>query len=73
MELPPVVLRELAAEEGEPPLVLAIVTLPREPGEPATINLQGPLALNLGQRLGRQVVLDSERFGVREAVELGVG
>lgn len=54
-------------------LVLAIVTLPREPGHPATANLQGPLAFHLEGRVGRQVVLQDSPFGVRHPVELPRG
>ncbi len=45
--------------------VLAIVTLPRAPGEPLTANLQGPVVLNLGRRVGRQIVLTDRDFGLR--------
>ncbi|HSW31160.1 MAG TPA: flagellar assembly protein FliW [Longimicrobiales bacterium] len=54
-------------------LVLAIVTLPREPGRTATANLQGPLAFDLVQRRGRQIVLQHSPFGVRHPVDLGQG
>lgn len=68
---------ELGGPEGAPGpvapdhiLVLAIVTLPREPGQTATANLQGPLALDLVARTGRQVVLQDSPFGVRHPVRL---
>jgi flagellar assembly factor FliW len=54
-------------------LVLAIVTLPREPGQPATANLQGPLAFDLERRTGRQVVLQDTAYGVRHPVDLVEG
>lgn len=50
--------------------VLAIVTLPGAEGDPATANLQGPLALNLDRGLGRQVVLRDGSFGVRREFRL---
>ncbi len=50
--------------------VLAIVTLPRTPLDPPTANLQGPLVLNPGKRLGRQVVLPHSPYGTRWPLEL---
>src|SRR5215203_589005 len=46
--------------------VLAIVTLPAERGGTPTANLRAPVVLNLHTRLGRQVVMPGERWGVRE-------
>ena len=51
-------------------LVLAILTLPRSPEAMATANLQGPLALNLRDRRGRQVVVADSSWGVRHAIQL---
>ena len=51
-------------------LALAILTLPKSPGEPITANLQGPLIFNLASRAGRQVVLQETAFGVRHPVEI---
>ena len=65
---------ELAAlgHTGDAPVgVLAIVTLPATPGEPASVNLRAPIVLDPEGRQGRQVVLRDERFGVREALALG--
>jgi flagellar assembly factor FliW len=50
-------------------LVLSIVTLPREQGEPATVNLQGPVVFNISRRLGKQVVVESS-YGIRHPVPL---
>lgn len=57
---------------GERPVgVLAIVTLPGTPGEPASVNLRAPIVLDPEGRQGRQIVLRDERFGVREPLALG--
>jgi flagellar assembly factor FliW len=45
--------------------VLAIVTLPGEPGGTCTANLQAPLAFNLRTGRARQIVLPRSDFGVR--------
>lgn len=48
--------------------VFAIVTLPRQAGEPMTANLQGPVAIALPTRRGRQLALGDARFGARAAL-----
>ncbi len=62
---------DLGDQEIDPSeiLVLAMLTLPREEGAPATVNLQGPLVFHLSARLGKQVVIESP-YGVRHPVDL---
>jgi len=50
-------------------LVLAIVTLPQRKGDPPTLNLQGPLVLDVASRRGRQVVVETVH-GVRHPIAL---
>ena len=50
--------------------VLSIVTLPRNPGAPATLNLQGPVVLSMAEGRGRQLVLPRSDWGVRHPVDL---
>lgn len=50
--------------------ILAVVTLPRTPAGKPTANLQGPLAINLRERVGRQVALSSEEYEVRQIFDL---
>jgi flagellar assembly factor FliW len=45
-------------------LVRVIVTVPKPPA-PVTVNLLGPLVLNLRERLGRQLVLSDSGYGTR--------
>ena len=45
--------------------VLAIVTLPKESDGRPTLNLQGPITLNVCKRLGRQVVVTDSVYGIR--------
>ena len=66
-------LGDLAPESPSEILVFTILTLPRNPGEAATANLQGPVALNLPLRRGRQVVLQDSPYGVRHPVLLPAG
>jgi flagellar assembly factor FliW len=53
--------------------ILAIVTLPTGPDEPCTANLTGPIAINLQQGRGRQVILRDTAYSVREPVDLQAG
>jgi flagellar assembly factor FliW len=61
---------DLVVEDAADAAILAIVTLPRSASEPATVNLQGPIALNLQARRGKQLVLQDEAFGVRCPLDL---
>ena len=50
--------------------VLAIVTLPAQRGELATVNLQGPLALNFKTRRAKQIICTDDAHKVRTPVDL---
>jgi flagellar assembly factor FliW len=50
--------------------LLAIVTLPSQQGELATVNLQGPLALNFRTRRGKQIICTEDAHGVRCPMDL---
>lgn len=63
-------LRGLGSCAQEELAVLTIVTLPREPGQPPTANLQGPIVLDCGAMRGRQVVLADSSWGIRFPIDL---
>ncbi|HET7321506.1 MAG TPA: flagellar assembly protein FliW [Longimicrobiaceae bacterium] len=63
-------LRELHAREPADVAVFCIVTLPSRRDEKPTANLQGPLALNLQARAGKQFALSESEYGVRCGFEL---
>lgn len=69
-EVTPADLQELGAGDASEVAVLAIVTLPESRDGKPTANLQGPLAMNLGGRSGKQLALQDERFGTRCAFDL---
>ena len=69
VELGPKDVGELMPEDASEIAVLAILTLPDKRGETATVNLQGPLALNHKKRVGKQLALESP-YGIRFPVEL---
>lgn len=56
--------------DGQPPLVLVIVTLSKDDGAPCTANLQGPVAIGLGTRSGAQVILADPVWTTRHAFDL---
>ena len=66
VEIPTTDLGDLAAESPADLAVLAIVTLPA-PGIDArpTANLQGPVAVNLRERRGKQIISGESDYGVR--------
>lgn len=53
--------------------VFAIVTLPRTADGVTTANLQGPLAIAMPTRRGRQLALGDSRFGARAPLALPTG
>lgn len=55
----------LGARSATEVAVFAIVTLPRVEGDVMTMNLQGPVAIALPARRGRQLVLGDARFGAK--------
>jgi flagellar assembly factor FliW len=58
-------LRQLGGAAEADLIVLAIVTLPRDPAERPTANLQGPLAIDLRLRTAKQLAVGESAFGVR--------
>ena len=70
VELADTEVRGLEADDQGDVAILSIVTLPAAEGEPATANLQGPLALNLRHGRGRQVILRDGSPGVRRSFHL---
>lgn len=70
VDVPPADLADLRAKEAADVALLAIVTLPGARGAKPTANLQGPVAINLKSRLGRQLAIEKSEFGVRCEFEI---
>jgi flagellar assembly factor FliW len=70
VDLVPQDLSALKISSPDDVAILAIVTLSRSPDESSTANLQGPLAINLKTRTGKQVTIDQPGFGIRVPVDL---
>ncbi len=67
--LPPELPALMQARELRQLRILAIVTLPREPGEAPTMNLQGLVAINPALGLARQVIVPESGHGVRSRLD----
>lgn len=67
-EMPDSVAMELSFDEETPRLVYTIVTIPRGRPQDMTLNLAGPLLINLSTGQAKQVVLDPEKYPIRYRV-----
>lgn len=70
VDLAPPELAELQATTESDLAVLAIVTLGAPEQGGCTVNLQGPLAINLRAKRARQVAVASSDYGVRYPIDL---
>lgn len=52
-------------ETDEEVLLLALVTIPHGKADQSTVNLMGPLVIETGSRLGRQVILANSTYSHR--------
>ncbi len=64
IEIPKPALEKLKIENKEDVLVFSIVVIP-EDIKKMTTNLLGPIIINAKERLGKQVVLDDDRYSTR--------
>ncbi|PLX71397.1 MAG: flagellar assembly protein FliW [Denitrovibrio sp.] len=55
----------LGAEENSEIKLFGIVVVPDQPKN-ATVNLRAPLALNMGKKLAKQVILDDDKWQIKE-------
>ena len=60
--------RALGLKEETPRLVYTIVSIPPGKPEEMTINLAGPIVVNLETGCGRQIVLEDECYPIRHRV-----
>ena len=67
LSIPSADLEAVGASKAEELLVFVIVTIPRNPSD-MTANLQGPVIINPRTRKGRQVISQSDRYGVRHRI-----
>lgn len=63
-------LARIGATEASEVAVFGIVTLPAAQGDDATVNLQGPVVVNVRARTGVQIVLGDGRWGMRQPLRL---
>ncbi|MBS1710522.1 MAG: flagellar assembly protein FliW [Armatimonadetes bacterium] len=67
-ELPDETARQLELGEETPRLVYTIVTIPKGKPDDMTLNLAGPILINLEKRLAKQVVVEDVRYAIRHRV-----
>ena len=60
-------LQDLGIEKVEDVLVYAIVTIRENPAE-STANLVGPLVINKTKRVGKQIIIDDERYSTQQKI-----
>jgi flagellar assembly factor FliW len=65
--IPKAQLKDLGLEKAEDVLLYCIVTIRKNPAE-STANLSGPIVINRTKRIGRQIILDDERYGTQETI-----
>jgi flagellar assembly factor FliW len=73
-EMPSSIAQSLALQAETPRLVYTIVTIPPGKVEDMTLNLAGPIVINVDLGLGKQIVLDDATYPVKHRVfALGKG
>lgn len=60
-------LEELEIKHPDDILLYTIVTIKEDPFE-STANLIGPIIINRKKRIGKQIIIDDERYSVREPI-----
>jgi flagellar assembly factor FliW len=65
IDVPQTQLGEIGGGNPSEVVVLSIVTLPRNPPEHPTANLQAPVVINLRTRLARQIICSEGDLGIR--------
>lgn len=61
------VLKQLDIKEAGEVAVFCIVVVPQDIKK-MTMNLQAPLIINMAKKVGRQLILDTDRYGVRHYI-----
>ncbi|WP_018922000.1 flagellar assembly protein FliW [Salsuginibacillus kocurii] len=67
VEIPEATLETLAIEKEEDVAIFTIMTV-EEPFTDSTVNLQGPVIINLEARLGKQIALNDNRYGRKHTI-----
>ncbi len=67
-EMPNEVAKQLELDEETPRLVYTIVTIPKGHPNDMTLNLAGPILINLENRMAKQVVVEDNRYPIRYKV-----
>lgn len=65
--VPEIAMDTLKIEKEEDVIIYTIVVIPEEM-EKMTTNLVGPIIINVEERLGKQVILDDERYSTKHFI-----
>jgi flagellar assembly factor FliW len=65
--IPKAQLQELGLEKPEDVLLYTIVTIRKNPAE-STANLIGPVVINKTKKIGKQIIIDDERYSTQETI-----
>lgn len=68
VELPETVIKKLKIESEEDVLIYTICVIPEKDVKDMTTNLQGPIVLNARLGLGKQVILEDDRYSVKHYI-----
>ncbi|QZY54318.1 flagellar assembly protein FliW [Crassaminicella profunda] len=66
-EIPEKVIEQLAIEKEEDVMIFSIAVVP-EDMKKMTINLRGPLIMNIKNKKGKQIVLDTEKYSLKHCI-----
>ncbi|MBS1705334.1 MAG: flagellar assembly protein FliW [Armatimonadetes bacterium] len=70
-ELDNSIAKDLGLEEETPRLVFAVVSIPKGKPEDLTLNLAGPILVNMLTRHGKQVVLEDPAYEIKYSPRTG--
>lgn len=65
--LPEIAINKLNIKDENEVLVYSIVVVPEDISK-MTVNLAGPIVINIEEKLGKQVVLDDNRYSTKELI-----
>lgn len=76
-EIPENVIKQLEIEKEEDVMVFSIAVIPKDMKK-TTINLRGPLVINIRNKKGKQIVLDTDQYPLKyfifeEKIEENIG
>jgi flagellar assembly factor FliW len=69
VDIPRDVIEDLEIEDDKDVQIWAILVIPRDKPEDMTINLLAPIVINLKNRRGKQIIMESSEYDIRHFVK----